>query len=244
MVKKIKKKCENCETEFEIYAYKIKMGKGRFCSQKCANGARIVSNETKEKLRNAMKNRKFTEEWKQKISNAKKGKPMSEQQKMNLSKGWKKENNKPCKEETKQKISKKLMGHEVKEETRQKLHETHLGEKAPNWKGGISFEPYCPKFNENLKLRVRAFFEYRCIICGKHENECNKKHCVHHVEYNKQACCDGKPVHFAILCTKHHTKTNNDRERWEEMFHRVIDEVYNGRSYFTTEEWKFLSKNG
>jgi hypothetical protein len=40
------------------------------------------------------------------------------------------------------------------EETRRKLSECKQGEKHPNWKGGISFEPYCPKFNADLKRRV------------------------------------------------------------------------------------------
>src|SRR5208337_386546 len=30
-----------------------------------------------------------------------------------------------------------------------------IGEKSPGWKGGISFEPYCIKFNKEFKERVR-----------------------------------------------------------------------------------------
>lgn len=110
------------------------------------------------------------------------------------------------------------------------------GELHPQWKGGISFEPYCPKFNKEFRERVRSLFEYTCIICGKRESELKQKLCVHHVEYNKQACCDGKPVHFAALCRSCHTKTNKDRDRWEDIFHRIIDEIYGGRSYYTKEE--------
>jgi hypothetical protein len=52
----------------------------------------------------------------------------------------------------------------------------------------------------------------------------------------------GKPVHFAALCNYHHSKTNFERERWEAMFHRAIDEIYNGRSYFTKEEMLELER--
>ncbi len=116
---------------------------------------------------------------------------------------------------------------------------TRRGPESNLWKGGISFEPYCPKFNNNLKERVRSFFGYGCLMCGKTTEENNNINlCVHHVEYDKNACCHGKPVHFASLCHRCHSKTNYERERWEAMLHRIIDEIYDGRSYYTQEEYK------
>ena len=139
-------------------------------------------------------------------------------------------------EEHKQKISASLMGHPVSVEAREKLRDTHSGEKCSLWKGGISFEPYCPKFNQDLRRRIRAFFEYQCVACGKDQSEETRQLSCHHVEYNKLACCDGQPVTFAALCQKHHCQTNGDRDRWEAMLHRVIDEIWDGRSYYTKEE--------
>ena len=52
------------------------------------------------------------------------------------------------------------------------------------------------------------------------------------------ACCHGKPIHFAALCHKCHSKTNYNREYWECILHRIIDEIYNGRSYYTKEEYE------
>jgi hypothetical protein len=123
--------------------------------------------------------------------------------------------------------------------TRNHIRENHADvskENNPRWKGGISFEPYCPKWTEDLRIRIRTFFNNECIACGKTAKENGKNLSCHHVEYNKKACCDGKPVHFAALCNKHHSKTNEDRARWEAMLHRIIDEIYGGRSYFTKEE--------
>lgn len=116
------------------------------------------------------------------------------------------------------------------------------GESSPQWKGGISFEPYCPKFNKDLKQRIRLFFDHRCVVCGKSTNETGRKLDCHHVEYDKSACCDGKPIQFAALCRKCHSKTNADRARWEAMLHRCIDEMWGGRSYYTKEEYAEICK--
>jgi hypothetical protein len=124
------------------------------------------------------------------------------------------------------------------QKTMRKNRITRTGPESNLWKGGISFEPYCPKFNKDLKERVRSFFDYECIMCGKTTKENGINLCVHHVEYDKLACCHGKPVHFASLCHRCHSKTNHNRERWEAMMHRIIDEIYNGRSYYTKEEYK------
>ena len=112
-----------------------------------------------------------------------------------------------------------------------------IGERNPNWKGGISFEPYCSKFNNQFKERVRAFFSYECLICGKSQEENEIKLSVHHVDYDKNACCDGseQPI-FASLCKRCHTKTNYDRERWAYIMHYIVDYFYGGKSYYTLEE--------
>lgn len=121
--------------------------------------------------------------------------------------------------------------------------EKYSGENHPNWRGGLSFEPYCPKFNRDLKRRIRAFFDYRCVACGKSTVENKIALSCHHVEYNKQACCDGQPVHFAALCVACHSKTSGeDHEQWEAMLHRVLEEIYDGRSYFTKDEWKEIKE--
>ena len=138
-------------------------------------------------------------------------------------------------------IKRNKTNHPMKDpNTRKKLSESRMGKfkgaENPNWRGGISFEPYCPKWTDDLKYRIRTFFDNTCMMCGKSRADQTRELTCHHVEYNKQACCDGKPVQFAALCNRCHTRTNYDRDRWEAMIHRVIDEIYGGRSYFTKEE--------
>jgi hypothetical protein len=117
----------------------------------------------------------------------------------------------------------------------------NFGEKNGRWEGGKSFEPYCPKWTQDLRRRIRAFFKYRCIICGKTTEENKELLSCHHVTYDKNACCDGKPVHFAALCRKCHIRTNSNRPRWEAIFHHIIDEIYDGHSYYTKKEMSELN---
>ena len=131
------------------------------------------------------------------------------------------------------KISESLQ--DPSEETRNKISLHRIGkccgEDNPNWNGGSSFLPYCEKFNKEFKERVRAFFEYKCVECGKTQLENKKKLHVHHVNYDKMVCCnDIKPI-FVALFTPHHAKANYNREYWEEHFIEIINEKYNGQCY-------------
>lgn len=198
--------------------------------------------ETKEKIRIANKGKQspnkgkhLSEETKQKISLANKGKLTGDKNPAKRPDVREKiRANAPMKnKETRDKVSKAKMG---------KPRPDMIGEKNSHWNGGVSFGKYCPKWTKELRERIRAFFEYRCICCGKHENELTRKLSCHHVQYDKNACCTEKRPCFAAMCNKHHTKTNSDRVRWEKMIMRIIDEMYNGKTYLTKEEMKTLEE--
>jgi hypothetical protein len=93
-----------------------------------------------------------------------------------------------------------------------------VGINNPSWKGGISFGPYCPKFNEALKEEVREAFNHTCVICGAVETD--KKHAVHHVDYNKVQGCKGMRWSLVPLCGSCHSKTNHNRWFW---FNKLIN---------------------
>lgn len=120
--------------------------------------------------------------------------------------------------------------------TRMKCSLSHQGEKSYLWRGGLSFGKYCKLFNDELRKRIRAFYEHRCILCGKHESEIRFKLSCHHVTYNKAMCCDDNQVRFAAMCHKHHMITNFNRDQWEYILNYIIDEIYGGKSYYTKEE--------
>jgi hypothetical protein len=147
---------------------------------------RVVSEETREKLRlrpSAMKGRHHSEESKKKMSDARWGKPIPNHR-LHLS------------EEHKKKCSMALKG-------------LMAGEKSPNWHGGISFLPYCPKFNYALKEEIREKFGRRCYLCQVEENG-SKLH-VHHINFDRMAGCFGRKFNLVPLCKPCHIKTSNSR---------------------------------
>ena len=93
-------------------------------------------------------------------------------------------------------------GKPCSEETRRKIGDCQRGPNSHSWKGGISFEPYCEKFNTALKAKVRKAFNYTCVKCG------NKKYKpglpCHHINFDKLAGCFGKPWNLITMCERCH----------------------------------------
>lgn len=113
------------------------------------------------------------------------------------------------------------------------------GEHAHNWRGGIQYAPYCHKFTREFRTRVREFFGNKCLICGKEKEENGRNLDVHHVDYDKEgACCENEHPLFVTLCIGCHAKTNFDRDMWEEYLYDKIMNEYNGKCYYTKEEYK------
>lgn len=91
--------------------------------------------------------------------------------------------------------------------------EAKTGEGAPNWRGGKSFEPYPPEFNNLLKERIRERDNYICQSCGTKENK--RAFPVHHKDYDK---ANNEDWNLITLCDCCHKKTNHNREYWEIYF--------------------------
>lgn len=87
-------------------------------------------------------------------------------------------------------------------------------DKNPNWLGGKSFEPY-GNFNEDLKDKIRKRDGYKCQICKTKQN--GKKHCVHHIDYDKKNCSENNLI---TLCNSCHMKTGFNRKKWINYFTR------------------------
>jgi len=92
-------------------------------------------------------------------------------------------------------------------ECRYKWHGSYIsGANAPNWQGGISFDPYPVTFNRAFKKKIRERDGYTCAICRFRGN------IVHHVNYVKD---DLRPENFITLCRKCHSVTNHNRTYWQ-----------------------------
>jgi hypothetical protein len=139
--------------------------------------------------------------------------------------------------ETKQKMSISHKGKHFSKEHRIRLSDSTKGERHYNWQGGLSYGPYCPKFNKEFKERVRAFWGYECGLCGKSQKMNGKKLHVHHVNYQKDACCNDEVARqFIPLCSSCHSKTGHDRENWERTLSKIIEKIHGRQCYFHKEE--------
>ena len=152
-------------------------------------------------------------------------------------------------ESHKQKIREGLIKNFTNPKERERISKLMSKENNPRWLGGISFEPYCPLFDENFKERVREFFNRTCYLCGRTETEQmnemleNGKRAfrlaVHHVGNNKDTCCDDSLPLFVPLCIKCHSKTNKDRNYWEKYFTGQIMKDYNGKCFISKKTFQF-----
>jgi len=98
------------------------------------------------------------------------------------------------------------------------FRERMSGENNPNWKGGISTEPYCSIFKMPLKERIREKYGRKCFLCGVKEN--GKRLCIHHIDYNKKHCT---PDNLIPLCVSCNSKVNFNREFWQNYFSSSLE---------------------
>ena len=140
-----------------------------------------------------------SEETRRKISERHKGKHLPEETRRKISEAEKGKKN-------------HNYGKHFTEETRKKLSETHKGEKCYNWQGGISYAPYCSKFNFSLKERIREKYGRECFLCGKTEQENGKKLDIHHVDNDKMQGCEGKRFLLVPLCRSCHMKIHQNKK--------------------------------
>jgi len=169
------------------------------------------SQETVRKRVEKNRGQKRTLEQRERMSNAQKGRVITE--------------------EHRKKLVLSHLGKRPNEDTRKKHSLRWRGEKNPLWNGGTSFLPYCSKFTRGFRERVRAFFGYRCVECGELQGD--EKLSIHHVNYNKNVCCDDTKPMFVALCRACHTKTNWRKDYWRAHFTEIVNTRYNGQSYIS-----------
>lgn len=105
--------------------------------------------------------------------------------------------------------NKRTLGKKQSCETKLKRSIAMRGEKHPQWRGGISFEPYSIEWNKSLKKKIRERDDRKCQICRKKPS--GRELDVHHIDYNKKNC---NPENLISLCHSCHTKTNTKRDYW------------------------------
>jgi len=182
------------------------------------------SEETKRKISLANRGKRKSEEHRKKLSEAFKGSKHTLGKHWNLSREVREKRSKVCKERG---VGRWMKNRKLSEETKRKISEYQkkhsirywlgrCGKMHPNWRGGISFEPYSVDWTDDLRKAIRKRDRYTCQICGKEPSI----YC-HHIDYNKKNC---DPKNLIILCRNCHSKTNFKREYWREVFKRLRPE--------------------
>ncbi len=104
-----------------------------------------------------------------------KGRPMSEEQRMKLVIAWKRRQ--PFSKETRKKMSESHK--KIKITWGKSISKAKMGEKNPNWKGGITPERLRIWRSEAYKLWRKTVFErdnYTCIFCNQKGGKLNADH--------------------------------------------------------------------
>ena len=156
-----------------------------------------------------------TEEAKRKIGDANRGLLVGEK-----NPNW----GKHPSEETRKKMSESHKGRSylpLSEETKRRMSEfwegRRLGGENPNWRGGISSEPYGVEFAKKLKAKIKYRDGNKCRLCDSEDHLR-----VHHIDYDKK---NNDPVNLLTLCPSCHGKTNTRRVYWESYFQGFMDGV-------------------
>jgi len=163
--------------------------------------------------------KKHSEETKYKMSVTRKGRTFTKEHKDNIAKAitgktswWKGKRLLPRSVIHNLRISAANKGHTNWNRSQQ------VGEKSPNWQGGLSFEPYSPEFNDRLKAEIRKRDGYTCQLCQIPEN--GQHHAIHHINYIKEDCAKNNLITICPLCN---LKVNTRRKYWQNYFSAITN---------------------
>jgi hypothetical protein len=91
------------------------------------------------------------------------------------------------------------------------------GSGNPNWRGGLSYEPYCEIWTNELKEYIKYRDKNICLNpCCKSSNPSNLV--IHHIDYNKKNC---DQYNLITLCNTCNTEANFNRQ-WHMYWYKAI----------------------
>ena len=98
----------------------------------------------------------------------------------------------------------------------------YSGSGNPNWKGGISCEPYCDVWLDK---------EFKESVLERDSDRCQNPDCwgtskrltVHHIDYNKKNCGPGNLI---TLCRSCNARANFDRELHKNWYSNLMQQKY------------------
>ena len=109
------------------------------------------------------------------------------------------------------------------EQKQRQFENTPRGSNHPNWKGGISNEPYCINFNKDLKIKIKLLYSNKCFLC----NASGKSLDIHHIDYNKKNC---DPNNLITVCRSCNSRANFDRNWHTEWYQALMYHRFKGQN--------------
>lgn len=98
------------------------------------------------------------------------------------------------------------------------------GDKHPNWKGGISCEPYCDVWlDKDFKESIKERDGYKCLNPDCWGNCDHLPLHIHHIDHNKKNC---EQNNLITLCASCNTRANYDREWWECFYKTIMEKRF------------------
>lgn len=105
----------------------------------------------------------------------------------------------------------------------EKLSTMFVGNNHPNWKGGISCEPYCDAWaDKEFKRDILKRDEHKCQNSSCYRT--NSALCIHHIDYNKKNC---HPKNLITLCKSCNSRANYSRKWHNSFYESIIKKKYN-----------------
>lgn len=142
------------------------------------------------------------------------GQKLSPEIRLNMSRGIKKSFESEERREKTRGKNNPFFGRRHKPETiacmKLKLSQLLSGENNPQWRGGLSYEPYGKEFNKRLKEWIHKRDGYKCQACHRSDRVL----VVHHIDYDKR---NNEPSNLVSLCRPCHGKTVADRGDWRRL---------------------------
>ena len=183
-------------------------------SPKEKEDARAIVNAVRyAKVRAALKGKKKSEKHKANLRAANLGKKQSEETKAKRRARWTPE------KRANKRAANLGENHPFFGKFRPQHSEAMSSENNPNWKGGISFLPYCVHFNDKIKETIRNRYNRTCTICGvselQHISKTGKwlgRLDVDHLDNNKMQGCDNWEWRLTALCRSCHNRMRDDTD--------------------------------
>ena len=151
-----------------------------------------------------MKGKHHSEKTRRKMSLSRKGKPFTEEHRKNISKANKG----------------KIRSEEIRKRMSETMKGKYIRENNFNWRGGMSFLPYPPIFNKELKQFIK----------DRDHNECQNPYCngkskrlrIHHIDFDKDNCSQFNLITLCISCNAKANKIH----RWRRLYRKIVWSKY------------------